>query len=79
VAKKTSVMDDMIEGVKSAAETVGQIAGEAVGTEPQKKVYERIVPIPEVKIRHPSTGLAGTAASASKAPRNTAGARSAGK
>jgi len=55
VTKQTSVMDDMVEGVKSAAEAVGHLAEEAVGIEPEKKVYERIVPIPEVKVHRPTT------------------------
>jgi hypothetical protein len=50
VAKNTSVMDDMIEGVKSAAETMGKMAGEAVGIEPEQKVYERIVPVPHADV-----------------------------
>lgn len=62
MAKQTSVMDDMVEGVKSAAEAVGHLAEEAVGIEPEKKVYERIVPIPEVKIHRPTISLTGTVA-----------------
>jgi hypothetical protein len=50
MAKKTSVMDEVVEGVKSAAETMGQMAEQAVGIEAEKKVYERIVSITEVKV-----------------------------
>jgi cysteine synthase len=44
------VMDDMVEGVKSAAETMGRIAEEAVGIEPEQKIWERIVPVPHADV-----------------------------
>jgi len=50
MAKKTNVMDDMVEGVKSAAQAVGQLADEAMGFEPENKVYERIVPMPHADV-----------------------------
>jgi len=75
MAKKTSVMDDMVEGVKSAAEKMSHMAEEAVGMEPEKKLYERIVPIPEVKIHtHPPAGTLDMV-SASGAPGNAPGMR----
>jgi len=43
-------MDDIVEGVKSAADTIGQVAEEAIRIQPEKKLYERVVPIPEVKV-----------------------------
>ena len=40
----------MVEGVKTAAETMGHIAEEAAGIEPENKVYERIVPVPHADV-----------------------------
>jgi hypothetical protein len=43
-----TVINQVAEAVKMAASKFGQVATDAAGSPPTEKVYERIVPIPEV-------------------------------
>src|ERR1700761_1802826 len=42
------MVDDMIDGVKNAAAKIGEIGDDTAGAADSNKLYERIVPIPQV-------------------------------
>jgi hypothetical protein len=46
--KRKTVVDDMIQGIKKAASRIGAAAGEAPGIDAPRKIYERIVPVPQI-------------------------------
>lgn len=47
MAKKT-VVNEVVDGLKDMAASIGEATDEALGIAPENKLYERIVPVPPV-------------------------------
>lgn len=48
MTKSKTMIDDMIDGVKKAAAKVSEIGGKTAAGDEPNKLYERVVPIPQV-------------------------------